>query len=67
MAGFDTMLPALKAGRAIRRNKWDAATKMFIDGSGALVQQATGAPYAYSLNGAELTAKDWQLVGLQAH
>jgi hypothetical protein len=67
MAGFDTMLPALKAGRAIRRIKWDAGTKMFIDDIGALVQQATGAPYAYSLNGAELTATDWQLIDSPAH
>jgi hypothetical protein len=67
MAGFDTMLAELKAGRAIRRSKWDAGTKMFIDGSGALVQQATGAPYAYSLNGGELTATDWQLIDSQAH
>jgi hypothetical protein len=66
MAHFEGMLPALKAGQSIRRDNWDAGTKMFIDASGELVQQATGAPYAYSLNGAELTTTDWQLVGSQA-
>jgi hypothetical protein len=62
MSGFAEVFSALQNGKQIRRNKWDATTKMFIDQRGELMQQASGKPYVYQLNGAELTAKDWAII-----
>jgi hypothetical protein len=74
MATFIEVLPALQNNQRVRRRKWDAATQMHICENGALVQQAAGAPYAYSLDGYEITATDWEVVSstsihhqMQAH
>lgn len=61
MAVFEEIISTLKAGGLIRRNHWDEGTKLFIDNDGELKQQATGAPYVYSLDGCEISATDWTI------
>ena len=62
MVNFFAVVPALEQGRSVRMSRWEAETKMFVDGGKLVCQRGRARPYEYNPSWDEMHSKKWTII-----